>query len=169
VQNTNSKILLPVQLLAHFQLTSLQWRMKLFVLPKRCCALTQERRDIEVVPTCPCSQLNPVSPISHLYFSFNNYDNLTCKFNISTRIWEQGKGNTPGVNVLLMNILCCDMMSCRVVSCSVAYCKAGVSNMLPAGRMRPVILFYAPLALLFLLLQMWFGTDFKISVSNAKN
>jgi hypothetical protein len=37
--------------------------MLLFILPHRCCALRKERRDINVVPTYPCSQLNPVSPI----------------------------------------------------------------------------------------------------------
>jgi hypothetical protein len=33
--------------------------------PHRCCALTKERRDINVVPTYACSQLNPVSPIAY--------------------------------------------------------------------------------------------------------
>ena len=32
------------------------------MLPRRCCVLRKERRDINTVPTYPCSQLNPVSP-----------------------------------------------------------------------------------------------------------
>ena len=101
---------------------------------------------------------------------------LHLHYNILARI--PGRRNRHALGECPLDVaMCCVVVTpCRAMCVGyVVYRKAAVSNLRPArhkrpaSHKRPAISFYAALALLLFILEMWSGADIKIVVSNVKN